>query len=57
MEKRHAFALLVLGVILVTAALTWHFGWLGMLIPGAIVTLYALTVDAENPEREVEEIE
>jgi hypothetical protein len=57
MEQRQAFALLVLGVVLVTAALTWRFGWLGLLVPGAVIALYAFTVDTVSPEKEVEDFE
>jgi hypothetical protein len=59
MTQKQAFALLLLGLSVVTGALTWHFGWLGLLVPGAVITLYAFTVDAKDPieVKEVNEFE
>jgi len=55
MTRQQAFALLVLGVGLVTAALTWRFGWIGLLAPGLVVLTYALVVDHDEPDRRVAE--
>jgi hypothetical protein len=57
MTQRQAFALLLLGITLVTAALTWKFGWIGLLTPGSVVLLYSLIVDQKDPEVRIVEKE
>lgn len=48
MSKNQVFALLVFGVSLICAGLTWRFGWIGLLSVGAAVTLVSLGYDTEG---------
>jgi hypothetical protein len=58
MTRNQAFGLLVFGILAITAALTWRFGWIGLLCPGAFVFLWAIGVDQKDePPKEVTRIE
>lgn len=48
MTRRESLAVLILAVLMVSAGLTWRFGWYGLVGPGVAVFLMALFTEHAN---------